>query len=374
VVSDPSDPSDFAEHAAERTAPAAEEPTSRITEIGAPEQIDRLEHPVALAVGLGVLVLLFFVGVVAFGSSFATSDTSAEVAQVVLPRMAGRDLAGAQAELERLGLIVDIEFDTNEVVPLNIVIDQDPIAGSRIEVGEQVQLRVSDGPAGIDVPDMAGLQGGEAVKLLQAVGLLAQLEDAYDETIRPGEVVGSEPASGTRAPPGSTVVVRVSQGPAPRTVPEIAGTSIGEAIVALSRADLTVGDITRQYSVDQPSGTVVSSEPPGGAQAPRDQPVALVVTSTDLPIDVPDLVGLTRASAGTVARDVGLTTSVTTQSLVAGDLRIGVVISQVPVAGSRVADGSVSITVGALETPTTTTVPGAPTTTADGATTTTVRR
>jgi len=374
VVSDPSDPSDVAEHAAERTEPAAEEPTSRITEIGAPEQIDRLEHPVALAVGLGVLVLLFFVGVVAFGSSFATSDTSAEVAQVVLPRMAGRDLAGAQAELERLGLIVDIEFDTNEVVPLNIVIDQDPIAGSRIEVGEQVQLRVSDGPAGIDVPDMAGLQGGEAVKLLQAVGLLAQLEDAYDETIRPGEVVGSEPASGTRAPPGSTVAVRVSQGPAPRTVPEIAGTSIGEAIVALSRADLTVGDITRQYSVDQPSGTVVSSEPPGGAQAPRDQPVALVVTSTDLPIDVPDLVGLTRASAGTVARDVGLTTSVTTQSLVAGDLRIGVVISQVPVAGSRVAGGSVSITVGALETPTTTTVPGAPTTTADGATTTTVRR
>lgn len=346
------------------------EDDDRVTAIGAPEQIDRLDHPVAVGVGMAALVLLLFIGIIAFGSSFAKNDTSADVAQVVLPQMAGRSLVEAQGELEQLGLIVDIAYDSNEVVPVDVVIDQEPIAGSRIEVGEQVTLRVSDGLAGIDVPDMSGLQGGEAVKLLEAVGLLATLENADDEIIRPGEVVGADPASGTRAPPGSTVVVKVSQGPAPRSVPVVAGLTVGEAVVALARADLTVGTVTEQFSTDQPPGIVVSSDPAGEAQVPRDQPVALVVTTSNLPVRVPDLVGLTRASAATVAKNGGLTTSVTTQSLVAGDLRIGLVISQTPIAGSGAVRGSaVRITVGALAPPTTTT-----TTTIAGATTTTVTR
>ena len=350
-------------------APEVED-DDRVTLIGAPEQIDRLDHPVAVGIGMTALVLLLFIGIIAFGSSFAKNDTSADVAQVVLPQMAGRSLVEAQGELEQLGLIVDIGYDSNEVVPVDVVIDQEPIAGSRIEVGEQVTLRVSDGLAGIDVPDMSGLQGGEAVKLLEAVGLLATLENADDEIIRPGEVVGADPASGTRAPPGSTVVVKVSQGPAPRSVPVVAGLTVGEAVVALARADLTVGTITEQFSTDQPPGIVVSSDPAGEAQVPRDQPVALVVTTSNLPVRVPDLVGLTRASAATVAKNGGLTTSVTTQSLVAGDLRIGLVISQTPIAGSGVVRGSaVRITVGALAPPTTTT-----TTTIAGATTTTVTR
>lgn len=350
----------------------AEDREDRVTEIGAPEQIDRSEHPIAVAVGMAALVLVLFVGIVAFGSSFARNDTSAEVVQVVVPRMAGRTLSEAQGELEQQGLIVDVVYDTNEVVPVDVVVGQDPIAGSRIEVGEQVQLRVSDGPAGIDVPDMSGLQGGEAVKLLQAVGLLATLENTFDEAIRPGEVVGSDPAVGTRAPPGSTVIVKVSQGPAPRTVPTIVGKSVGESIVEIARSDLTVGDITEQFSADQQPGTVVSSDPAGGAQAPRDQPVSLVITTGNLSTAVPDLVGLTRASAATVAKKLGLTTTVTTQSLIDGDTRVGLVISQTPVAGAPIASGaSVTLTVGAPTPPpttTTTTVPGVP-----GATTTTIR-
>lgn len=339
----------------------------RITEIGAPEEIDRAEHPIAVAVGLALLVVLLLVGVVAFGSSIDDGEPRAAVVEVVLPRMAGRSLVDAQTELERLGLIVDVAYDSNEVIPVDIVIDQEPIAGSRVEVGEQVQLRVSDGPAGIDVPDLAGLQGGEAVKLLQTIGLGATLENAYDETIRPGEVVNSSPASGSRAPVGSTVVVRVSQGPSPREVPAVVGKSVGVAIVDLGRGDLTVGTVTEQYSPDQVPGTVLSSDPAAGALAPRDQPVNLVISSSELPVAVPDLVGLTRASAATVAKGVGLTTTVRNQELVAGDTRIGMVISQSPIASTRVASGgTVQITVGILAAPTTTT-----TTTVPGATTTT---
>jgi serine/threonine-protein kinase len=344
----------------------------RVTEIGAPEQIDRADHPVAVAVGLGVLLVLLLVGVVAFGLSLSSDEEPDAVTQVVLPSMSGRGLADAQTELERLGLIVDVEYASNEIVAVDVVIDQQPIAGTRIEVGEQVRLRVSDGPAGIDVPALSGLQGGEAVKLLATIGLVGSIENVFDEAIRPGEVVGSVPAADARAAPGSTVVVRVSQGPAPRTVPEVAGRTLGEASVELARADLAVGEVTEQYAPDQTPGVVVSSDPAAGAQVPRDQPVGLVVTSVEPPVRVPDLVGLTSASAVSVAKDVGLTTSVRNQELSAGDTRIGLVISQSQVAGSRVASGTaVQVTVGIVAVPTTTT---ASTTTVPGATTTTVRR
>ncbi len=352
--------------------PAAEgaDAEERITEIGSLEQIDRLEHPVAVAVGMGVLLVLLLIGVLAFGSSLAGDEDHAEIVQVVLPRMSGRSLAEAQTELERLGLIVDVELDSNEIVPVDVVIDQQPIAGTRIEVGSQVRLRVSDGPAGIDVPDLSGLQGGEAVKLLQTVGLVGAVEDVYDEAVRPGEVVNSSPATGERAAPGSTVTVRVSQGPAPRTVPEVVGRSVGEAVVELARADLTVGEVIERYSPDQAPGTVLETTPAAGEQAPRHQPVDVAIASAELPVTVPDLVGLTSASAARVARDYGLTASVRNQELPAGDTRIGLVISQGQVAGSRVANGtSLTVNVGVLAAPTTTTT--APTTTVPGATTTT---
>jgi eukaryotic-like serine/threonine-protein kinase len=354
-----------------------DEDEDRVTEIGGLEEVDRLEHPVALAVGLVALVLVLLIGVVALGSALAGDGedaTSGRPEQVVLPRAAGRPLAQAQAELERQGLIVEVVYDSNEIIPVDVVIDQEPIAGSRIEVGEQVQLRVSDGPAGIDVPVLTGLQGSEAVDLLQTVGLVGALENTYDETIRPGEVVNSSPAIGSRAPVGSTVVVRVSQGPAPRTVPEIVGSTVGAAVVALGRADLTVGTITEQFSDTQVPGIVVSSDPAQGTQAARDQPVALVVTASRLPVAVPDLVGLTRASAASVAKEAGVTATVRNQELPAGDTRIGVVVSQSPVANTRVANGAaVTINVGVLAVPTTTTTaPGA--TTVPGATTTTAPR
>jgi serine/threonine-protein kinase len=218
---------------------------------------------------------------------------------------------------------------------------------------------------------LTGLQGSEAVDLLQTVGLLGALENTYDETIRPGEVVNSAPAIGARAPVGSTVVVRVSQGPAPRTVPEVVGSTVGAAVVALGRADLSVGTITEQFSDTQVPGIVVSSDPAQGTQAPRDQPVALVVTASRLPVAVPDLVGLTRASAASVAKEAGVSATVRNQELPAGDTRIGVVVSQSPVANTRVANGAaVTINVGVLAAPTTTTTaPGA--TTVPVATTTT---
>ena len=148
-------------------------------------------------------------------------------------------------------------------------------------------------------------------------------------------------------------------------MPELVGQPSAEAFVALGRAELQVGRVTRRESGDATPGTVLSTDPPGGAQAPRGYPVAVVVAAEPGSLDVPDLVGFTRASATSIASKLGLTVSVRTETVPAGDRRSGRVISQTPVANSPISPGgAVTITVGAVPAPTTTTTtPGASTTT-----------
>ncbi len=348
--------------------PSDDEEPERVTEIGPPEPVDRERHPIATTVGVISLALVALVALVALGDLMSTQqEPGRQVAEIVVPRMSGRTLQQAQEQLERLGLIVDVRYEPNEIVAVDVVVDQEPIAGARLEVGEQVVLVVSDGPAGVRVPEFTGVSAAESVRLLQALGLVGVIEEVYDEDVPQGDIVGSIPAARARALPGSEVRVLVSKGPEPRTVPDLVGQPSPEAFVALGRAELEVGRITKRTTSDAPPGTVLSTTPAAGEQAPRSYPVALVIAAAPRAIDTPDLVGFTRNSASRIASDLGLKVSVSMQTVSEGDRRAGRVIAQTPVANSPLGGGgTVNITVGAAPPPpttTTTTVPGGSTTT-----------
>jgi len=320
--------------------------SERVTEIGEPESVDVREHPWATVLGVIGLVLVVVLGVVALGARIEDRDGGVEVDQVVLPRLAGRALPDAQAELERLGMIVDVRYEPNEIVQPEVVVDQEPIAGARLEVGRQVVLAVSDGPVGVTVPDLSGLSAPEAVRLLSVLGLTGVPREVFDEVVPQGEVVGSLPAAGGRAVAGEEVEVQLSAGPEPRVVPEVVGRASTVAFAALGRADLQVGGVTRRFSADDEPGTVLAVEPAAGAEVPRDTPVRVVVATGAEIVEVPDLVGLTEESARRLAAEVGVGVSVTTETLSAGDPRGGFVMRQTPVAGSPSDGVSVAVVVG----------------------------
>lgn len=339
----------------------------RVTEIGPPESVDPAEHPTATVVAVVGLLLVVIVALAGLGGLMTTSpEERGQVAEIVVPRMGGRPLPEAQAALEQLGLIVDVRYEPNEVVPPDVVVDQEPIAGARLEVGEQVVLVVSDGPAGVRVPDLGDVTAAEAVRLLGALGLTAVVEEVFDEDVPQGSIVGTNPAEGARVEPGAQVTVQLSKGPEPRTVPDIVGRPSPEAFVAIGRAELQVGRVTRRTSADAEPGTVLSVDPAPGSQAARGFPVEVVIAEAPESIPVPDLVGFSQASAARIADELGLDVSVRTEVVTPGDLRNGRVISQRPVANSPGrAGGTVVITVGAVPAPTTTTTttPASPTTT-----------
>lgn len=343
------------------SAPEGDE-ADRVTEIGPPEPLEVGDHPVATGVGVVALLLLVVLGVVALAGLMTPETSDDQVAQIVVPRVTARSLDQAQLQLERLGLIVDVQYAPNEVAPVDVVVDQEPIAGARLEVGEQVELVVSDGPAGLRVPDFGEVSAAEAARLLGAIGLVASVEEVFDEEVPQGELIGSIPAEGARVVPGTRIRVQVSKGPEPRTVPQVVGLPSAEGFAAIGQAELEVGDVRRRVVRGATPGTIVSVDPEGGSTVPRGLPLEIVVAiEPDSVLLVPELVGFTRASADGIAAASGLDLVVRTQAVPPGDRRAGRVISQSPVATSPIEPGStVTITVGLAPPPptTTTTVPG----------------
>jgi eukaryotic-like serine/threonine-protein kinase len=324
----------------------------RVTEVGPPELIDRGPHPLATAIGVLLLVVVTALGVVGLASLVDEGSARTEIPEVVIPRLANRTMTEAQTSLEALGLIVDVRFEPNELVPPDVVVGQEPIAGARLEVGEQVVLVVSDGPVGLTVPDLRGGQASEAERILGILGLEMELSEVRDEDVPMGQIVGTEPSEGSRSAPGATVTVLVSLGPEPRTVPDVVGQLSHEAMAAIGRADLEIGAVTVRFVDDERVGRVLSTIPVAGAEVPRDQPIGVVVGSLAGAAEIPDLAGLSERSAVDALGRGDLRASVRREPVPPGDRRIGRVIRQSPMVGEPAALGStVTIYVGAPTAP-----------------------
>lgn len=336
-----------------------------VTPLGGPERVDLRHHPRATLVGIIAVVVLYIVGSFALGMLLREGESTVSVPRVQVPRLDGRTLEEASKDLGEMGLLVAVEYQSNETAPEGMVFGQRPVAGSKLEVGTEVTLVVSDGRAGLKVPDVAGFQGAEAAKLLQATGFAPTIEQAYDDEVRPGEVLRTDPAAGARADTGAPVRVIVSNGPAPRVVPPVVDQPIAQGFAQLGRSGLGLASVSTEVVEGKAPGVILSTDPPAGASAPPGTPVAVTVTEAAPELVVPSVTGLLQASARTALADSGLVVMTWSQTVPFDDARAGRVIAQSVPAGTTVSSGTplqLTIAVAAAP-PTTTTVPQASTTT-----------
>jgi YD repeat-containing protein len=123
-------------------------------------------------------------------------------------------------------------------------------------------------------------------------------------------------------------------------VPDVVGMGHSAAAEAIAAAGLSLGQITEQYSDTIPQGQVISQNPAPGALAFFGSVVDFTVSLGRQMISVPDVLGLSQANAeasiNAAALTVGTVTSAHSETVSAG-----LVISQNPVAGTSVLQGSV---------------------------------
>jgi serine/threonine-protein kinase len=109
-----------------------------------------------------------------------------------------------------------------------------------------------------------------------------------------------------------------------------------------------VGTVNKRQTSTQPPGTVISQIPVGGAQLTPGGAVLLVVAEAPTELEVPDVVGSTRANAEATLRAKGLSPASKTR-IVTNPAENGTVLEETPEIGQTVKRGqTVTILVGAL--------------------------
>lgn len=264
-------------------------------------------------IAIAALVVLVLGGTAGAGWWFLVRIPTHEV-----PDWVGSDIAEVTVAAEANGWeLGEIRHDRADGTAPGQVLVQDPGPGTELPEGEQVAFTVSDGPTLTVVPTLNGLPEADAVAQLEAAGLEpGGRTGTHDETVPSGSVISAAVAEGVGAPdeagqvPKGTVIdMVVSQGPAPRVVPEgIVGVPLSDAQDALAAVQLGV-DTSEQYSSEVERGHVISSDTAPGTEVARDSVVSLVVSAGPEPIVVPDVTGRTGTSAASTLEAAGFTVS-----------------------------------------------------------------
>ncbi|WP_130873621.1 Stk1 family PASTA domain-containing Ser/Thr kinase [[Pseudopropionibacterium] massiliense] len=121
----------------------------------------------------------------------------------------GTDADQASRELKKQGFAVEVSEEHSDTVPAGQVISQDPADGTGHR-GDTVKLVKSLGPEMVTVPDVGHKRTDEAQRDLEAAGFKVEVQNKSFFPAPLGFASGTNPAAGSTAPKGSTVVLYVT--------------------------------------------------------------------------------------------------------------------------------------------------------------------
>ncbi len=253
-----------------------------------------------------------------------------------VPDLRGMTVEQAEEELSSRDLASTVAFDYSDTVPVDQIVETNPAAGEKVHRTQEIELVVSKGVLMLEVPETAGMEPEAAKAALIAAGFAApQQLDEWSESTPEGEVIGTRPAAGEEVEHSVTVQLIVSKGREPISVPELLGSTQGEAEQTLGELGL-VAALAEDFSADVPEGQVMGQTPQAGSTAHKGDTVNVVVSKGPPYAPVPDVYGKSTEEATRVLQDAGFEVEV---NRIAGFFdSVG---AQTPAAGESVRLGSV---------------------------------
>ena len=257
-----------------------------------------------------------------------------------IPHLSGETQTDALAVLSGLGLVANVyETTTNEDIPGNVV-GMDPQPGAGEFTGEAVNVFVVASATGapVVVPDIKNLTEADAISVLNSVGLeQGSIIYGPSPTVPAGSIISQNLVAGSNSTVGWSIDMVESTGPAAGAVPEVQFLTQSDAQNAIIASGLIVGSTTLADNNVIPAGYVISTDNTGASDT-----VNLVVSAgvNGVPrINVPNEVGQTQSAAEADITSAGLVLGVE-NSINSNTVPLGAVISQNPLSGAQVIEGT----------------------------------
>ena len=119
----------------------------------------------------------------------------------------------------------------------------------------------------------------EATAELNDLGLRVSVNEEFNDDFAEGEVIRTEPTAGTEVQSGDTILLIVSLGPTPVTVPDLDEMTESEATNTLNALNLVIRVANTRQPVTNPDldGRVVDQVPAAGTTAEQGDTVTVTL-------------------------------------------------------------------------------------------------
>jgi serine/threonine-protein kinase len=275
------------------------------------------------------------------GSKIGSGSAVQLVISTGPPTVGLRDVVGyalddAQKDLigDKLSVKVVQKYDP---APKDRVIDEKPKPGSKVRQNTKITLVVSQGPAPVKMPNLAGLTLDKARQIAVKNGFTINVsETAPIPNMAAHTIASQDIPAGAQIPAdhSATVNVVVSSGGGLTNVPNLIGSDLGSALQQVKAAGFSAAVSYLVEAGSPNNGQVIGEDPSQGTPAEKGSTIRITLSVSG---EVPDTNGMTLEQAKAQLADYGYSIgNVTPTTEGAG----GRVVRTEPEAGTKLAPGS----------------------------------
>ena len=208
---------------------------------------------------------------------------------VPVPNVVALPFAEASELLAADGFVVgEIIQEERDDLAENTVISSDPAAGTPALQGTAVNLVVAAPPSSVQVPgEVIGMTEVEARDVLSGppYEFVVTTDVRSSSTVPAGTVMEIRPGPGEFVPKGSDVLIIVSNGPEPITVPAVVGRTQAQATNTLTEQGLVPNVAFVDVAAGSPDdGRVIAQSLPAGSQVDPGTAITITVGKAVAPV------------------------------------------------------------------------------------------
>lgn len=212
----------------------------------------------------------------------ATTEEATEEAKITMVHVKGLSEKAAEKALKEAGFS-NVQFvqENSTEVKEGYVINQNVEKGESVPKDTQIIITVSAGASEIEVADVKNMDEEQADETLKAQGFRPTNTYKFDDEVEEGKVIYTDPAGGTKAKEGDTVMVYISQGKEEKTVkvPQLSGLTEAAARGSIEANNLTVGNVTYEFNSDVEAGLVIRQSIPADTEVKEKTTIDIVISN-----------------------------------------------------------------------------------------------
>ena len=224
-------------------------------------------------VGLSALIL----------SSISTATHIEENLDYTVGSYVGRNVDEVVAELEANRISYEVHTQVTQDYPAGTILEQNINEGVVIASGSDIHkiiLTVAGEAETITLSNYAGLDFHEAYSILSSLGLQVSVLEETNSDFEPGQVLRTEPVSGSVVEVGSSIVIVYAKAPTSSTVPDLHGLTLEQARELLDEEEINISHIEGSTDVivlPESQQYIILTDPVAGITLPRRSSIILYV-------------------------------------------------------------------------------------------------